>query len=307
MTNKEKNFISAVVYVNNNENEIKEFLKKLNNTLNNSYDKYEIIVVNDDSTDNSINVIREYCKNQSTPCISLINMSFYQGLEQSMVAGVDLSIGDFVFEFDNITLDYDIDLINEVYKTALKGCDIVRVINANKKKGVSSLFYKLFNKYSNNQYKIESESFRLLSRRAINRIQQLNKTIPYRKALYSNCGLKMDSVYYKGSKVNSRANFNKNSDIAINSLIIFTNVAYKFSIFLSILFMVFTLVTGVYSMVIFISKSPVEGYTSTILLLSAAFFGVFLILSIIIKYLSIIIDLTFKKHNYIIESIEKLS
>ena len=307
MTNKEKNFISAVVYVNNNENEIKEFLKKLNNTLNNSYDKYEIIIVNDASTDNSVNVIKEYSNSQSTSCISLISMSFYQGLEQSMVAGIDLSIGDFVFEFDNITLDYDINLINEVYKTALKGSDIVRVINSNKKKSVSAVFYKIFNKYSNNQYKIESESFRLLSRRAINRIQQLNKTIPYRKALYSNCGLKMDSVYYKGSKTNSRANFKKNSDIAINSLIIFTNVAYKFSIFLSILFMLFTLVTGVYSMVIFISKSPVEGYTSTILLLSAAFFGIFLILSIIIKYLSIIIDLTFKKHNYIIESIEKLS
>ena len=307
VTNKEKNFISAVVYLHNEEKQIKNFLEKLNEQLNNTFDKYEIIIVNDASIDKSVEIIKEYSNNQNTTCISLINMSFYQGIEQAMVAGVDLSIGDFVYEFDNTKLDYEIDLINEVYKKAMTGNDIVRVINTNKKKSTSSIFYKIFNKYSNNQYDIVSESFRLLSRRAINRIQSLNKTIPYRKALYSNCGLKMESIYYKGEKTKSIGSFKKNSDIAIDSLIIFTNAAYKFTIFLSILFMLFTIGVGIYTITIFISKEPVAGYTSTMLLLSAAFFGIFLILSIIIRYLSVIIDLIFKKQNYIFESIEKMN
>ncbi len=307
VTNKEKNFISAVVYLHNDEKQITNFLENLNEQLNNTFDKYEIIIVNDSSTDKSVELIKEYSNNQSTTCISLINMSFYQGIEQAMVAGVDLSIGDFVYEFDSVKMDYKIELINEVYKKAMTGYDIVRVINTNKKKSISSIFYKIFNKYSNNQYDIESESFRLLSRRAINRIQSLNKTIPYRKALYANCGLKMESIYYEGEKSKSNGSFKKNSDIAIDSLIIFTNAAYKFTMFLSILFMLFTIGVGIYTITIFISKEPVAGYTSTMLLLSAAFFGIFLILSIIIRYLSVIIDLIFKKRNYIFESIEKMN
>ena len=307
VTNKEKNFISAVVYLRNDEKQITNFLENLNERLNNTFDKYEIIIVNDSSTDKSVELIKEYSNNQSTTCISLINMSFYQGIEQAMVAGVDLSIGDFVYEFDSVKMDYKIELINEVYKKAMTGYDIVRVINTNKKKSISSIFYKIFNKYSNNQYVIESESFRLLSRRAINRIQSLNKTIPYRKALYANCGLKMESIYYEGEKSKSNGSFKKNSDIAIDSLIIFTNAAYKFTMFLSILFMLFTIGVGIYTITIFISKEPVAGYTSTMLLLSAAFFGIFLILSIIIRYLSVIIDLIFKKRNYIFESIEKMN
>ena len=43
------------------------------------------------------------------------------------------------------------------------------------------------------------------------------------------------------------------------------------------------------------------------LFLSVVFFSVFAILAVIIKYLSILVDLTFKKQKYMIESIEKLT
>ncbi|MDK2868670.1 MAG: polyisoprenyl-phosphate glycosyltransferase, partial [Clostridiales bacterium] len=51
----------------------------------------------------------------------------------------------------------------------------------------------------------------------------------------------------------------------------------------------------------------VEGWTPTILFLSFAFFGVFGILAIVIKYLSIIVELIFKKRQYVYESIQKIS
>ena len=53
MINKEKNFISAVVYVNNDERGIKPFLIQLAGVLDAHFDKYEIICVNDASTDGS--------------------------------------------------------------------------------------------------------------------------------------------------------------------------------------------------------------------------------------------------------------
>ena len=62
-----------------------------------------------------------------------------------------------------------------------------------------------------------------------------------------------------------------------------------------------------YSIVVYLTQTPVEGWTTTILFLSFAFFGLFGVLTVIIKYLQIIVDLIFKRKTYNFESIEKLT
>ena len=63
----------------------------------------------------------------------------------------------------------------------------------------------------------------------------------------------------------------------------------------------------IYTISIFMTKQPVAGWTTMMLLLSIGLFGIFSILAIIIRYLSIIIELIFKKQKYMIESIEKIT
>ena len=63
----------------------------------------------------------------------------------------------------------------------------------------------------------------------------------------------------------------------------------------------------IYTLLVFFLGNPIEGWTTTLLFLSVAFFGLFGILTIIIKYLQIIVDMVFKRKHYIIESIEKLT
>ena len=53
ITNKEKNFISVVIYVRNLEGEIYSILSLIHTTLEKHFDKFEIICVNDASEDNS--------------------------------------------------------------------------------------------------------------------------------------------------------------------------------------------------------------------------------------------------------------
>ena len=43
INNKEKNFISAVVYVRNDEKSLEDLLNKINNSLTENFNKYEII------------------------------------------------------------------------------------------------------------------------------------------------------------------------------------------------------------------------------------------------------------------------
>jgi dolichol-phosphate mannosyltransferase len=306
--NKEKNFISAVLYVHNNATQIVNGIKIINEALKDNFEKYEIICVNDYSTDNSVQEIKNFANGIEEAVISILNMSYYQGIEPSMNAGVDLAIGDFVFEFDSLNGDYSTETITEVYYRALKGFDIVSATPKIKMRKSSKLFYNLFNGYSNNPIKLKTEAFRIVSRRAINRVQSINKTIPYRKAIYANCGLNMDTIYYKSS-----INYNKNRDdeyirknIAIESLILFTDIAYKTTIFMTLLIIIGIIIVAGYTIFVFLRKQPVEGWTTTMLFLSIGFLGIFTIFSIIMKYLSIIIDLIFKKQKYMIESIEKI-
>ena len=75
--NKEKNFISAVVYTYNNEEVVIPFFKLLLRTLDNHFEKYEIICVNDDSHDSSVKWIEEFCDNIQHSIITVLNMSYY--------------------------------------------------------------------------------------------------------------------------------------------------------------------------------------------------------------------------------------
>ena len=98
---KEKNFISAVVYLKNNSKGIVNFVKDLHQSLNDNFEKFEIIIVNDCSTDDSVNQVKLYSKEHDASAITILNMSFVQGVEQCMNAGLDLAIGDYVLQFDN--------------------------------------------------------------------------------------------------------------------------------------------------------------------------------------------------------------
>lgn len=76
---------------------------------------------------------------------------------------------------------------------------------------------------------------------------------------------------------------------------------------MTVLMMLMSIFMIVYSIVIYATETPVAGWTTTILFLSVAFFGLFGILTIIIKYLQLLINLIFKRKQYSFESIEKLT
>ena len=308
--NKEKNFISIVAYARNNEHQIDNFLKNIVSVLENKFEKYEIIFVDDSSSDKTVEKIQENKDIIKNGVLQIINMSFYQGIEPSMKAGVDLAIGDFVYEFDNIKTNFDMNLIMKIYYHSLKGYDIVSAVPSSKNKFTSRVFYYLFNKYSKSNYGLQTETFRILSRRAINRINDISQTIPYRKAIYANSGLKMDYIEYKCENNVSSYEQEDNSlkrDIAINSLILFTNIGYKVSQIFSLIMVIFTVVIGIYTVETYLTYDKiVEGWTTLMGMICICFFGVFLVLAIVIRYLNILLNLVFKKQQYLISSIEKL-
>lgn len=310
ITNREKTFVSVVLYVHNNAEQVRKFLPFLHVVLAENFEKFEIICVNDASIDGSREEIKRFSKTGSRAMISVVNMSSFHGRELAMEAGVDLAIGDFVYEFDYLDGDYDLSLILDVYRKALEGYDIVSAVPRTQTGKVSRLFYGVFNRYSHSKNRIRQESFRILSRRAINRVKSINSTLVYRKAVYASCGLSMETIPYQNKKrtrKNTREETANQSETAIETLILFTNVIQRLALYVSLAFLFMTIVIGLYTWVIYFGvKKPVEGWTPLMLFLSMGFFGVFFILTIILQYLSVILKMIFKKKQYLIESIEKM-
>ena len=309
--NKEKNFISAVVYVHNAEKNIADFLSMLIRVLESNFENSEIICVNDCSEDGSVEEIRQISRTASAAAVTVINLSYFHGLELAMGAGMDLSIGDFVFEFDKNIVDYDEELIMAVYRRALEGFDIVSASPDKKERFASRIFYRIFQHYSGNHYKMTSESFRILSRRLINRINSMNRTVPYRKAIYADSGLRSDNLRYE-VKAGADAAADRREqayrwDLAVDSLILFTEMGYRFSMTMTGIMMAIAVFMLLYSVITYLLIHPVAGWTTTILFLSVAFLGLFGILTIIIKYLQIILNMLFRRKRYNFESIEKLT
>jgi len=308
---KEKNFISAVIYVHNDATILNNFISMLYKELSNNFLKFEMIFVNDASEDNSVKIIEQTAQVLDNTVISILNMSYYQGMEQSMNAGLDLAIGDFVYEFDYVAIDYMPEMIFTIYQESLKGYDIVSASAHAKQKISSKIFYEIFNHSANLQYLLETETFRILSRRAINRVNAMSKTIPYRKAVYANCGLQLKNIKYdpikKIIKENGKYIKKNKEELAINSFVLFTNIAYQMTSIMTIIMMFITIASAIYAAVIFLTGNPIAGWTTLVLLLSACFFGIFAVLSIVVRYLSILLDLNFKQQKYVFESIEKIS
>lgn len=311
MGNKEKNFVSAIIYVHNAEKKIEKFLNTIINVLENNFDHSEIICVNDSSSDDSLSLIKKASQKATSTSVSVVNMSYFHGLEVAMNAGMDLSIGDFVFEFDNTVLDFLEEEIMNVYRRSLQGYDIVSAVPDKSEKITSKLFYSIFDRFTDQSYEMHTESFRILSRRVINRISSMNKTVPYRKAIYASQGLKTDALKYKIIEVSDgkqdKAEKSYRLGLAIDSLILFTEMGYRFSMTMTAVMMLMSVFMVIYSIVIFVTQNPVAGWTTTILFLSVAFFGLFGILTIIIKYLQLLVNLVFKRKHYSFEGIEKLT
>ena len=309
ITNKEKNFVSAVVYCHNCQSAIASFLSSVNTVLKDNFDKYEIICVNDSSTDKTVDAINTFCEENTVKSLTVVNTSFAQGLESAMIAGLDIAIGDFVFEFDSAVMDFEPEMIMEVYRTSQKGNDIVFACPTEGQRWTSKLFYNLFNRFSDSEHKIKTQRFSVISRRGINRVKSMGAKTVYRKAVYASCGLPVKHIDYKPAQntVVAGGAQKVKSELALNSLILFTDIGYKISLFLTVVMAVVLAAAGVYTVAVFFSANPVAGWTTTMLVMSFGFFGLFVILAFVLKYLSVILNLVFTQKQYIIESVQKIT
>lgn len=299
MKKKEANFVSAVVYTSDESRNIEKFLKQLIDGLDAHFQHFEIILV-DDCCKKNREVIDAFCTTvERAKMITVVRMSIKQGIETCLRAGLDVSIGDFVFEFDTLDFDFSTELLWNVYKSAIEGNDIVSVVTKHNSMS-RKLFYKLFNNYSYSDYDINATLFRLVSRRAINRVLTLKMDCSFRQAAYASCGLKNSDVEYDG-RANSKKE--RGMNLAIDSFLLYTSIPQKVCVLLFIC-LLFMSAIGIGGMMLFVFFDCMA---------FVSIFGISLMADIIIIFFMIFMGINYAKlilkgnsNTYLIESIEKV-
>ncbi len=310
---KYKKFVSVVAYMCNAEENVENFIEKVMGESEKLFEKCELILVNDASTDGSLEKAREFFEaHPAGYMVSIVKLAARQGLETAMNAGRDLAIGDFIYEFDDMYVDYDVAVVGEAFEECLKGNDVVSVSSDARTKLSSRLFYHVYNRFSGTQHPIGSETFRLLSRRAVNRVKAMGVYIPYRKAVYMNSGLKVTGLKYEPIATSGNGGLHsvkkKRAGLAIDSFIYFTDVMEKVSLAISVAFFIIALIVVIYVAQSFFMDEHLEsGWVSVMGFLSIGFLGIFSLLTIVLKYLSVVVSLVFKQQRYLVEDVEKIS
>jgi dolichol-phosphate mannosyltransferase len=308
----EKKFISIVIYLHNAAAYLKFFLDTVLQVYEKNFEQFELVCVDDACSDGTVETLKSYVEaKQIKAMVSVVHMGFFHGLEGAMNAGRDIAIGDFVYEFDDIFVDYEPEVIMEVYHKLIEGNDIVAASSKGKLRLTSRVFYSLYNRTSRGKGKIGPETFRIVSRRAINRIKSMGQYIPYRKAVYMNCGLNTSTICYNSKDVNVRIKnktvASERTTLALDSFIYFTNALERISAIMCGIFLFLTMGMGIYiAFDIFNGTNTVEGWLSTMSFLAFGFFGVFALLTIILKYLSVLLNLIFRQQRYLVSDIEKV-
>lgn len=304
---KENAFISVVVYISNQENTIAKFLLNLDSYLDKNFKFYEIVLVDNNSLDNTVEVvktIRRKLKGNTT----LVSMAWKQNIEMAMLAGVDLAVGDLVVEIESINSDFNLNIIKRLYIKSLKGFDIVSATPSDLGTSTSKFFYKVFNKISSLDISLETEPVRVITRRALNAALRSKEKLRYRKVLYRQTGFSTAVLRYKSNRKRfSNKTLGEKVSLGIEMLLSFSSFGTNFAFFLSVFFLFISVLIAIYTVYIYITfKQVIPGWTTTMLSLSFGFSGLFLIIGILVKYMTMILTEVKDKPRYTIQSVERI-
>lgn len=191
--------LSVVFSFRNEEANIEELVRRVDKAiLNISQIKYELIFVNDDSTDNSLGLLLELAKKYP---ITVINMSRKFGVTPCVLAGFEHAKGDAIIYMDSDLQDPP-ELIGEMVRRFRNGAQVVHTTRTHRegegiiKMTLTKIAYKVINRFSEIKLPENTGDFKLLSAKVVKHILSLNEFDPYMRGLSIWVGYEQDYVFY---------------------------------------------------------------------------------------------------------------
>lgn len=246
--------ISVIVPCYNEEEAIGLFYEQINKVINSLDYKFELIFVNDGSSDNTYNIIKNLADIDKN--VKYINFSRNFGKEAAMYAGLELSSGDLVTIMDADLQDPPSLLPEMIDYIDKEGYDCVATKSTSRhgysflRKTFTRWFYKIIAKISKTQMVAGARDYRLMSRQMVNAIINMKEYNRYSKGLFSFVGFNTKWIEFENQERvagSTKWNFWKLFSYALDGIVGFSTAPLIIS---SVMGVIFCLISFV--MIIFI-------------------------------------------------------
>ncbi|MEX0717387.1 MAG: glycosyltransferase family 2 protein [Planctomycetaceae bacterium] len=195
--------VSVVFSFRNEELVLAELLDRLHAALEPLDVDYEFVLVNDASTDRSLEILKE--RAETDGAIRIVTMSSRFGLNPCFRAGMREARGDAV-----VTMDADLqdppELIPELIATWRGGADVVyatRIAREGEsvfKTWLTKAAYRVLRGVSDTDLPVETGMFRLMSRRVVEELNRIDERDAYLRGIITWIGFDQRGVSYRREK-----------------------------------------------------------------------------------------------------------
>ena len=304
--------LSIVFSFRNEEGNIEPLVKRIASTMEKIENwKYELIFVNDDSTDKSEKILLDLQKNYP---IKLINMSRNFGIDPCVLAGFRNSSGDAIIYLHTDQQDPP-EIIPDLIKKHEEGNEIVHTVRT-KRKGegkfrmfLTKIAYKIIDTVSDINLPIQAGDYKLISKKALNEILKQKEFRPYVRGLSVWVGFKQDLVYYereargKGESKMPLLSAGPITDF-INGVTSYSLKPLYVGIIFGLISMIISFLLIIYALYLKFNNLAIPGSTSIVISISF-FSGIILFtLGILGIYLARIFEQTKGREQYVIKEIK---
>jgi dolichol-phosphate mannosyltransferase len=231
---------------------------------------YEVIFVNDGSSDNTLQLLLEARK--SDPALKVLNLSRNFGHQAAFTAGLNYSKGEYTVMMDGDLQDPP-ELIPDMYaKMQASGSDIIYGKRSGRRESLAIrtltwLFHKIFDRLNKNTQG-DTGNFCLLNRRALDAFLMLNEKNRYLPGLRFFIGFQQEYVEYQRperSAGKAKMSFWKLMKLAFDAIFSFSKIPIRIALIIGIIGILIS--TAGIGVVVYkkIIGDAITGWTSTML------------------------------------------
>ncbi|MEM7071207.1 MAG: glycosyltransferase, partial [Pseudomonadota bacterium] len=178
-------FLSVVCVVRNQQDSLHKTISEMSDFLGKHLRDYELIIIDNASTDNSANILRDMTPETGIANLQIYVLATYTDIDTASWVGLENALGDFVCVFD--PLSDNIHFLSTMFDRVAAGDDVVFARNSSTtSQGIFytigfRIFNRLYTMINGTNLAKDAPRFRLLSRKVVNFIlQTTNSTAAYR-------------------------------------------------------------------------------------------------------------------------------
>ncbi|HQX42933.1 MAG: glycosyltransferase family 2 protein [Saprospiraceae bacterium] len=301
-------YLSIIIPCYNEDSVLVETYQRLVRSLNHLNFSFEIIFINDGSTDQTPFILDDFANKDERVLVLHFSRNF--GHQQALTAGLHECKGQFAVIMDADLQDPP-EIIPEMLKLATResanivyGQRVTRKKEGWFKKTSASCYYRILNFLSDVELPLDSGDFRLIDRVVINAFKELKEKNKYIRGLMSWVGFKQIPFAYERearSAGNTHYTLGKMVQLATKGLLYFSKKPLMIAMNIGFISVLVGLLLAIYVLISkFVYHEAVTGWSS--ILISVIFFGGIQLLSIGIlgQYLGSIFEEVKNRPEYLI-------